>query len=649
VDKLEERLAGFALGRRDIDNRERKCAEIEEKAQYMDKECIALREQITDNDEEHEELKALLEGMATDRTTLQGQIAKLTAEKERANNEVTNLLGSIESLQGQIGSLHHEQQHQQLMQQQQQQQQTSEQDWAARVQEYENRLVAVLEENARLVENTSNSRAVIADLRRKVDDMILSQQELEILLQQAQSTKASLGEKLNEAIGAQRATDARLQQEMDLHKAQLAEAEAWAEALRGEQNLSLESSLADEKSSLETELAQVKQQAEKGLKEECEMFEVRLAEEKTSLETQLAELKQQVGNLLKEEYVKYETQLAEEKQRAKILLEEGQQKVVEQLKLQLEAEKEKFEIQLAEERQRAETIVKEEQHKSAENLMLQLEEERRKFETQLAEEKQRAETILINEQQRLAEQLRLQLEKISEDAKVKDAPELPEEVEPSHTSEPPLPLPSDDDRVPASAQPEEQSKLKEEEVIVLQEEIEILNREQEEHKECVMSLEQELVNAQAKSTLFEEDFRKLQKELDAAKTSCQKAEVNRDVTQERLDILTELYEDRLSTAQKENIQKAEEVNSLQGQVQILTQEKEAHTERITSLEQNLATAQAKAERFEKDYLDVQWKIVELKQQNETPLSMAQEESVLAQVRVSELNLQLDDLTGKEQE
>jgi chromosome segregation ATPase len=73
VDKLEERLAGVALGRRDIDNRERKCAEIEEKAQYMDKECIALREQITDNDEEHEELKALLEGMATDRTTLQGQ------------------------------------------------------------------------------------------------------------------------------------------------------------------------------------------------------------------------------------------------------------------------------------------------------------------------------------------------------------------------------------------------------------------------------------------------------------------------------------------------------------------------------------------------------------------------------------------------
>ena len=109
-------------------------------------------------------------------------MTKLTAGKEHANTEVTNLLGSIESLQGQIGSLHHQQQHQQLMQQQQQEQKNSGQDWAARAQEYGNRLVAVLEENAWLVENTSNSRAVIADLRRKVDDMILSQQELEILL-----------------------------------------------------------------------------------------------------------------------------------------------------------------------------------------------------------------------------------------------------------------------------------------------------------------------------------------------------------------------------------------------------------------------------------------------------------------------------------
>lgn len=105
VDKLEERLATFAIARRDIDIREQKCQEIEQRAILLEKECSELREKMSMYDVDHDELKSLLADLVDERAELQRENAALKKEKSNLVFEGSMLRDTISSLEIDVDSL----------------------------------------------------------------------------------------------------------------------------------------------------------------------------------------------------------------------------------------------------------------------------------------------------------------------------------------------------------------------------------------------------------------------------------------------------------------------------------------------------------------------------------------------------------------
>ena len=61
VDKLEERLASFAIAKRDISKREEACQSFEEKASAAEVELEKMREEYNSIKEERDEMKKLVD------------------------------------------------------------------------------------------------------------------------------------------------------------------------------------------------------------------------------------------------------------------------------------------------------------------------------------------------------------------------------------------------------------------------------------------------------------------------------------------------------------------------------------------------------------------------------------------------------------
>jgi len=98
VDKLEERLATFAITRRDIELREQKCKEIEERAVQAELERDAMRKQADDFAAEHEELRKLLDELVQERTALRDEKDSLIAERDKLIDGERSLREAVASL-----------------------------------------------------------------------------------------------------------------------------------------------------------------------------------------------------------------------------------------------------------------------------------------------------------------------------------------------------------------------------------------------------------------------------------------------------------------------------------------------------------------------------------------------------------------------
>ena len=81
VDTLEQRLASFAIIRRDVETRELKCKEAEEQALQLEEERDNLQTKIEEFEVEQSDLKALFEELVEEQTSLRTENAEL--EKER--------------------------------------------------------------------------------------------------------------------------------------------------------------------------------------------------------------------------------------------------------------------------------------------------------------------------------------------------------------------------------------------------------------------------------------------------------------------------------------------------------------------------------------------------------------------------------------
>jgi chromosome segregation ATPase len=108
VDKLEERLTSFAMTRRDMEDREKICKEIEKKAQESEIQRKSIEGEVEELKKQEDELKKLLEELAMDRTDLQKENRRLYTEQEFRIGEQENLASQYETSQAQSASMRQE-------------------------------------------------------------------------------------------------------------------------------------------------------------------------------------------------------------------------------------------------------------------------------------------------------------------------------------------------------------------------------------------------------------------------------------------------------------------------------------------------------------------------------------------------------------
>jgi len=105
VDRLEERLANFAITKREIEIREKKCAEIETCIVKVEGENEGQKVKITEFQAEHNEIKGLLKELTDERTQLHSDKLDMTKEKDGLISEGSTLRDTISSLEVDVDSL----------------------------------------------------------------------------------------------------------------------------------------------------------------------------------------------------------------------------------------------------------------------------------------------------------------------------------------------------------------------------------------------------------------------------------------------------------------------------------------------------------------------------------------------------------------
>lgn len=105
VDKLEDRLTSFAITRRDMEERERQCKEIEEAAAVIRAEKKELEGKIESQIEEQDELKKLLEELVAERAQLQKDKRELATDSEFRIAEQEQLQAKCASLECEVKEL----------------------------------------------------------------------------------------------------------------------------------------------------------------------------------------------------------------------------------------------------------------------------------------------------------------------------------------------------------------------------------------------------------------------------------------------------------------------------------------------------------------------------------------------------------------
>lgn len=99
VDKLEERLTSFAVTRRDMEEREKRCKEIEKAAEASEAQRKDLAVRVEEYQKGEEELKKLLEELASERAKLQKETRKLYTEQEFRVAELEQLESKCKALE----------------------------------------------------------------------------------------------------------------------------------------------------------------------------------------------------------------------------------------------------------------------------------------------------------------------------------------------------------------------------------------------------------------------------------------------------------------------------------------------------------------------------------------------------------------------
>lgn len=105
IDQLEERLATFALARRELTEKEEQCVELEEQLEAMEQTCTSLQKQLVEINEEKAELKSVMECMVQERTKLKKSIGSYVVANVTLANHTDSLRKLVEEKNDEIQRL----------------------------------------------------------------------------------------------------------------------------------------------------------------------------------------------------------------------------------------------------------------------------------------------------------------------------------------------------------------------------------------------------------------------------------------------------------------------------------------------------------------------------------------------------------------
>ena len=105
VGKLEERLTDFTVARRNIEERELKCKDIETKSKEIQTERDQVQTQVSNLEQEHDELKKLLSELVQERSKLLENITASDTKSTMLEQDVQRLRQSYAMLDNEVRSV----------------------------------------------------------------------------------------------------------------------------------------------------------------------------------------------------------------------------------------------------------------------------------------------------------------------------------------------------------------------------------------------------------------------------------------------------------------------------------------------------------------------------------------------------------------
>lgn len=182
VDRLESRLGDFAVARRDIEAREKKCKGIEDDLVKAKKDRDESLDRVKELEKEHEELKTLIQEMVNERATLQSKNQLLEKECNSLREQEQNILRSFSDLQNSYEAL--EEVNQKLK---------------VQVDEFELKAQGSEAAKADLQRQLEQSRAEVKQLRSRFEGSSVESSQTVEKLQRAENTLLELQNRLANA------------------------------------------------------------------------------------------------------------------------------------------------------------------------------------------------------------------------------------------------------------------------------------------------------------------------------------------------------------------------------------------------------------------------------------------------------------------
>jgi chromosome segregation ATPase len=215
VDKLEERLADFAVARRDIEVRERKCQELETAVVDAERERDAMRTRVESFEKEHDELRELLEEIVRERTKLRKEISQLEVQRARLEQEGKQMQDSVGTRDNEIQRL-----------------KENDAQWQVQTQQLNSELEQMQTYNEQIQVALRDAESSTTELRNDVEATLQARGELQGVLDQTEAAKNELQFKLSSLEEAEAAKLDALekaeaaQRELQIKLSSLEEAEA---------------------------------------------------------------------------------------------------------------------------------------------------------------------------------------------------------------------------------------------------------------------------------------------------------------------------------------------------------------------------------------------------------------------------------------